>query len=43
MKLLKEDIKKIIPHREPFLFLTSIDITEKDVSGIGYITFLDNE
>ena len=43
MKLLKEDIKKIIPHREPFLFLNSIDITEKDVSGIGYITFLDNE
>ena len=43
MKLLKEDIKKILPHREPFLFLNSIDIIEKDVSGVGYITFLDDE
>ena len=43
MILNQNDIKKYLPHREPFLFLNSIDIIEKDVSGIGYITFLDNE
>ena len=40
MKLDKEQIKKIIPHREPFLFLDSIDIIKKDLIGIGYVKFL---
>ena len=43
MKLSKEEIMKIIPHREPFLFLNSIDITENGISGIGYITFSKDE
>ena len=40
MKLDKDQIKKIIPHREPFLFLDYIDIIEKDSIGIGYVKFL---
>ena len=42
MILNKEEIKKIIPHREPFLFLDSIDITVEGESGIGYINFSEN-
>mgnify|MGYP001178623288 FL=1 len=43
MKLEKNEIMKILPHREPFLFLDSIDITEKGESGIGYIEFSPKE
>ena len=43
MKLEKTEIIKILPHREPFLFLDSIDITEKGESGIGYIEFSPKE
>ena len=43
MKLNKEKIKEIIPHRYPFLFLNSIDIHEEGISGIGYITFSKDE
>jgi len=37
------DIKKIIPHRDPFLFLNSIEIIEKGIKGIGFITFDENQ
>ena len=43
MKLEKTEIMKILPHREPFLFLNSIDIIEKGESGIGYIEFSPKE
>ena len=43
MKLEKTEIMKILPHREPFLFLDSIDIIEKGESGIGYIEFSPKE
>ena len=43
MKLLKEEIKKIIPHREPFLFLDSIEILESGISGIGYVKFSNDK
>jgi 3-hydroxyacyl-[acyl-carrier-protein] dehydratase len=38
MKLTQEDIKKIIPHRDPFLFLDEvIDLKEKTATGIKYV------
>ena len=39
MKLDKDSIKKIIPHREPFLFVDSINIIEKGVEGVGCVVF----
>lgn len=35
MKLTKEDIKKIIPHRDPFLFLDEIVELESLKTGVG--------
>ena len=37
------EIKKIIPHRKPFLFLDSLDIIERGKSGIGHIFFKEDE
>ena len=42
MKLNIEEIKKIIPHREPFLFLDSINIIEPGLKGIGEISFSED-
>ena len=39
MNLDKNSIKKIIPHREPFLFVDSINIIEKGVEGVGCVVF----
>ena len=38
-----EDIKLLIPHRDPFLFLDSCNITEIGSSGIGERKFKNNE
>jgi 3-hydroxyacyl-[acyl-carrier-protein] dehydratase len=38
MKLSQADIKKIIPHRDPFLFIDEIiEIDEKSAVGVKYI------
>jgi len=36
MNLTKEEIKNIIPHRDPFLFLDEIKDLESLVSAVGY-------
>ncbi len=36
------EIEKLLPHRDPFLFVDSVDITE-DGKIIGYRTFTDKE
>ena len=38
-----EEIKKLIPHRDPFLFIEKCEITEIAKSGIGYKVFLPTE
>tara|TARA_Y100001960_G_C14526267_1_gene753839 strand:- start:109 stop:537 length:429 start_codon:yes stop_codon:yes gene_type:complete len=38
-----DEIKKIIPHREPFIFLNKIEIIEDGIKGRGYAYFSDNE
>ena len=42
MILDREEIKKIIPHRNPFLFLDSIDIISKGIKGIGRVKFTED-
>ncbi len=32
----KEEIKKVIPHREPFLLIDKVEILEKQKSAVGY-------
>lgn len=43
MNLNLNDIKNLIPHREPFLFLNSCEIIEIGKSGIGLYKFLESE
>ena len=43
MKLDIEEIKKLIPHRHPFLFLDWCDIIEPGKEGIGFKKFLSDE
>tara|TARA_Y100000590_G_scaffold121035_2_gene138553 strand:- start:1061 stop:1513 length:453 start_codon:yes stop_codon:yes gene_type:complete len=43
MILTKKDIEKLLPHRDPFLFLDSCKIIEIGTKGIGYKKFLLNE
>lgn len=43
MKLELEEIKKLIPHRHPFLFVDSCEIIEKGNKGVGYRKFLPDE
>ena len=38
-----EEIKSLIPHREPFLFIDKCKIIEIGLKGIGYKKFLKNE
>ena len=38
-----EQIKELIPHREPFLFLDYLEIIEKGIKGIGYKKFNEDE
>ena len=37
------EIKKLIPHRDPFLFIDKIKIIESGIEGIGYKTFHSDE
>ena len=39
----KKEIQKLLPHREPFLFLEKCEIIEIGKQGIGYRKFLPNE
>lgn len=43
MKLNIEDIKKLIPHRNPFLFIEEVTIIEKGKIGEAYRAFEKNE
>jgi len=43
MILTKKEIKDLIPHREPFLFLDKCKIIEIGYKGIGYRQFTANE
>ena len=38
-----EEIKSLLPHREPFLFLDKCEIIEIGIQGIGYRKFLPSE
>ena len=37
------EIKNLLPHREPFLFVDKCEIIEVGVKGVGYRKFLPNE
>ena len=43
MKLKIDDIKKLIPHRNPFLFIDECTIIDKGRIGESIRTFYDNE
>ena len=43
MKINKEQIKKLIPHRHPFLFVDKCEVIEVGKKGIGYKKFLPDE
>ena len=43
MKLGSNEIKKLIPHRSPFLFIDECEILEKGKKGIASRIFKDNE
>lgn len=38
-----EEIKKLLPHRTPFLFLDKVEIIKLGIKGIGYKRFLSDE
>ena len=38
-----DEIKILLPHREPFLFVDKCEIIEVGIKGIGYRKFLPNE
>lgn len=43
MKINIEEIKSLIPHRDPFLFIDECDIIKLGIKGIGYRKFLKEE
>ena len=43
MKLNIEDIKKLIPHRKPFLFIEELKVIERGKIGESYRTFKETE
>ena len=43
MILNRDDIKKLLPHRTPFLFLDSCEIKKIGIQGIGFRKFLEKE
>ena len=43
MKLNIEDIKKLIPHRKPFLFIDELRVIEKGKIGESFRTFEETE
>ena len=38
-----EEIKKLLPHRKPFLFLDKCEVIEVGKQGLGYRKFLNEE
>jgi len=38
-----EEIKKLLPHRDPFLYLDKCEIIEIGIKGIGFKKYSDNE
>ena len=38
-----EEIKKLLPHRTPFLFLDRVEIIKLGINGVGYKKFLPEE
>ena len=38
-----DEIKNLLPHREPFLFVDKCEIIQVGIKGIGYRKFLPNE
>ena len=43
MIIKSDEIKNLLPHREPFLFVDKCEIIEIGIKGIGYRKFLPNE
>ena len=43
MILNNDEIKNLLPHREPFLFVDKCEIIEVGIKGVGYRKFLPNE
>jgi len=43
MILKSDEIKNLLPHREPFLFVDKCEIIEAGIKGVGYRKFLPNE
>ena len=43
MILESNEIKSLLPHREPFLFVDKCEIIEVGIKGVGYRKFLPNE
>jgi len=43
MKLNIEDIKKLIPHREPFIFIEEVRVIERGKIGESFRTFEETE
>jgi len=43
MKINSDEIKLLIPHRDPFLFIDECDVIKLGIKGIGYRKFLKNE
>ena len=43
MKIEKEEICKLLPHRDPFLFIDWCEIIEIGKEGVGYRKFLPEE
>lgn len=40
---MSEEIKKLLPHRDPFLFVDSVEVSAEDGKITGYRTFTDKE
>ena len=38
-----DEIKNLLPHRDPFLFVDKCEIIEVGIKGVGYKKFLPNE
>ena len=43
MILKSDEIKNLLPHRKPFLFVDKCEIIEAGIKGVGYRKFLPNE
>ena len=43
MIIKNDEIKNLLPHREPFLFIDKCEIIEVGIKGVGYRKFLPNE